>query len=314
MSVAVFGVGGAGGYFGARLARAGHDVVFIARGEHLRAIQDHGLRVETDDETFVVRPLLATDDPAAAAAAQVVLLGVKSWQVDDAARALAACLPRRSVVVPLQNGVETVARLATHLGADRVMGGLCGTISRLDGPGRVKSVGTTHFVRFGELDRRVRARTRRLRQSFLDAGVSAEIPKDIHVALWQKFLFVVPVGSVGAFAGVDIGTLRTTPALRAMLHDAMQEILRLGRAEGVALPDDAVDATLAFVEGLAPTGTSSLQRDLAAGRPSELEDWTGAVVRLGAASGVATPVHDAIYAALAPREAAARAAGGPACT
>jgi 2-dehydropantoate 2-reductase len=194
------------------------------------------------------------------------------------------------------------------------MGGLCGTISRLDGPGRVKSVGATNFIRFGELDGRLRTRTRRLRQAFRDAGVSAEIPKDIHVALWQKFLFVVPVGGVGAYAGADIGTMRTSHELRAMLEEAMGEIHALARARGIGVPDDAVTTALAFVDGLAPDGTSSLQRDLAAGRPSELDDWTGAVVRLGAASGVATPVHARIYEKLAPFEAAARAHRGSACT
>ena len=306
MSIAVLGVGGAGGYFGARLAQAGHDVVFVARGAHLAAIREHGLTLVTDGTTTVVRPKDATDDLTAAGAAKVVLLGVKSWQVAEVATALAPSLGRGSVVVPLQNGVETVERLTAALGGDRVMGGLCGTISRVDGPGRIVSVGTTNFVRFGELDGRLRARTRRLRQAFRDAGVSAEIPKDIHVALWQKFLFVVPVGGVGAFASADLGTMRARADLSTMLEGAMTEIFRLGRARGVALPDDAVASALSFVSGLAASGTSSLQRDIAAGRPSELEDWTGAVVRIGDAVGVDTPVHDRIYAKLAPMEAAAR--------
>lgn len=309
MSVAIFGVGGAGGYFGARLAHAGLDVVFIARGEHLRAIRSHGLVVETDEETFVARPRLATDDPAEAGRVSVVVLGVKSWQVEDAARAMAPMMGRDTFVVPLQNGVEAAARLSAILGADRVLGGLCGTISRLDGPGRIRSVGGTNFIRFGELDHRVRARTRRLRQSFRDAGVSAEIPRDIHVAIWQKFLFVVPVGSVGAYADADIGAMRASVELRGMIEAAMGEIFSLARARSIAIPADAVATALAFVDGLAPDGTSSLQRDIAAGRPSELDDWTGAVVRLGREAGVAVPVHETILARLAPREAAARARG-----
>jgi 2-dehydropantoate 2-reductase len=309
MSIAIFGVGGAGGYFGARLAQAGHDVVFIARGAHLAAIRERGLVVETDAGPIVARPRVATDDPAEAGVVRVVVLGVKSWQVEDAARAMRPMLGRDTFVVPLQNGVEAAARLASVLGPERVLGGLCGTISRLDGPGRVVSLGTMNFIRFGELDHRVRARTRRLRQSFRDAGISAEIPGNIDVALWQKFLFVVPVGSVGAHAAADVGTIRTSPALRGMLERAMREIHALGRARGIALPDGAVENALAFVDGLAATGTSSLQRDLAAGRPSELDDWTGAVVRLGRESGVPTPVHDAIYAELA-----SIAADRPPCT
>ena len=310
MSIAVFGVGGAGGYFGARLAQAGHDTVFIARGAHLAAIREHGLTVATDGETFIVRPRIATDDPAQAGKASVVILGVKSWQVEDAARAMHPMIGRHTFVVPLQNGVEAASRLSGVLGASRVVGAMCGTISRVDGPGRVRSVGTTNFIRFGELDGRVRARTRRLRQSFADAGVSAEIPEDIHLAIWQKFLFVVPVGGVGAFASATIGTMRTQPELRTMLTGAMAEILALGRKRGIALTDDMVTAALAFVDGLAAEGTSSLQRDLAAGVPSELEDWTGAVVRLGRESGIPTPVHDTLYAKLKPQDAAARVRHG----
>jgi 2-dehydropantoate 2-reductase len=196
------------------------------------------------------------------------------------------------------------------LGASRVVGAMCGTISRVDGPGRILSVGATNFIRFGELDGRVRARTRRLRQSFADAGISAEIPEDIHVALWQKFLFVVPMGGVGAFASATIGVMRTQPELRGMLTGAMAEIHALGRKRGIALPDDIVSAALAFLDGLPAEGTSSLQRDLAAGVPSELEDWTGAVVRLGRESGVPTPVHDTLYAKLKPQDALARAHRG----
>jgi 2-dehydropantoate 2-reductase len=310
MSIAIFGVGGAGGYFGARLAQAGHDTVFIVRGAHLAAIREHGLTVVTDGETFVARPRIATDDPAQAGKASVVILGVKSWQVEDAARAMRPMIGRDTFVVPLQNGVEAAPRLSGVLGASRVVGAMCGTISRMDGPGRIRSVGATNFIRFGELDRRVRARTRRLRQSFADAGIAAEIPEDIHVALWQKFLFVVPVGGVGAFATATIGTMRAQLALRAMLTGAMTEIHAVGRKRGIALPDDTLSLALAFLDGLPAEGTSSLQRDLAAGVPSELEDWTGAVVRLGLESGVPAPVHDTLYARLKPQDAAARARHG----
>ena len=306
MSIAIFGVGGAGGYFGARLAQAGHDVVFIARGAHLDAIRRDGLTIVTDDRSFVVRPRLATDDPPEAGPVSVVVLGVKTWQIEEAAQAMRPLLGRGTIIVPLQNGVEAAERLSRGVGSERVLGGLCGTISRLDGPGRIRSVGGTNFIRFGELDRRVRARTRRLRQAFADAGVSVEIPRDIHVALWQKFLMVVPIGSVGAYARAEVGTIRSTPALHDMLREGMREIDSVARARGIPLPGDAVDAALRFVDGLAPAATSSLQRDIAAGRRSELDDWTGAVVRLGREAGVPTPVHQAILDRLAPQETAAR--------
>jgi 2-dehydropantoate 2-reductase len=162
MRIAIHGTGGAGGYFGARLARAGHDVTFIARGEHLRAIRDDGLRVETPHGEIRVRPATATDDPGAAGTVDAVLLGVKTWQVSEAADQVAAVL-----------------------GADRVLGGLCGTCSWVTAPGRIRSIGASHFVRFGELDNSASERTERLRLAFEKAGVDVRVPRDIRKALWD---------------------------------------------------------------------------------------------------------------------------------
>lgn len=306
MRITIFGTGGAGGYFGARLARGGEEVVVIARGEHLRAIRERGLAVETPTEEILVRPELATDDPAEAGPVDAVILGVKAWQVEDAARTMAPLLGPETVVMPLQNGVEAASQLAAVLGADRVLGGLCGTLSRIAAPGRIVSVGDANFVKLGELDGRPTGRVERLRGAFERAGVQVEVPADIGAALWEKFLFVVPVGGVGAVTRAPIGVIRTLPETRRMLEAGMREVSAVGRARGVALPDGAVERWLAFVDSLAPSGTSSLQRDIAEGRPSELEAWNGAVVRLGRETGVATPVHEFLYRSLLPLELRAR--------
>ncbi|MEP6994043.1 MAG: 2-dehydropantoate 2-reductase, partial [Acidobacteriota bacterium] len=302
MRIAVFGVGGAGGHFGARLARAGQDLVFVARGAHLSAIREHGLVVETPDGEIRIRPDAATDDPAQAGEVDVVLLGVKSWQVEEAARAMHPMLRSDTVVVPLQNGVEAAGQLAAILGAPKVLGGLCATFSFLTAPGRIRSIGQVHTVAFGELDRRVSERVERLARVVEAAGIRATVPPDIHVALWQKFLFVVPFGGVGAVAGQPIGVLRSRPETREMLLDGMREIREVGQARGVSLPEGSVDEAMDFLDSLDPNGTSSLQRDIGEGKPSELEAWNGAVVRLGRAAGVPTPVHAAIYARLLPLE------------
>lgn len=305
MRVGVYGTGGVGGYFGARLAESGEDVVFIARGAHLAAIRAEGLRIALDDRELRVQPASATDDPSEAGAVDVVVLGVKTWQVEAAARAMGPMLGPRTFVVPLQNGVEAVGQLSGVLGGDRVVGGLCASFSYVVGPGRIRSLGQIHSLRFGELDRSPSERTERLRAAFERAGVRATIPPDIHVALWEKFLFVVSLGSVGADTGESSGAVRSNPSSRAMLERCMREILGLARAKGVPLADEAVPAALGFVDSLDPDGTTSLQRDLAAGRPSELEAWTGAVVRLGREAGVPTPLHDEIYERLRPMERAA---------
>jgi len=306
MRIGIYGTGGAGGHFGARLAEAGEDVVFIARGAHLEAIRAEGLRVEMDDRVIRIHPANATDDPAKAGPVDVVLLGVKTWQVEDTARVMAPMLGRETFVVPLQNGVEAAGQLSDVLGVERVLGGLCATFSYVVGPGQIRSLGQVHSVRFGELDRRQSERTQRLRDAFTRAGVRANISDDIHIALWEKFLFVVPSGGVGAVTRAPVGVTRTVPETRRMVERGMEEIQSVGRARGVDLPDDAVTRALGFLDALDTAGTMSLQRDIAEGKPSELEAWNGAVVRLGKEAGVPTPVHSFLYSALLPLERRAR--------
>lgn len=305
MRIAIFGTGGAGGYFGARLARAGEEVAFLARGAHLAAIRRDGLRVETPEGEIMARGL-ATDDPAEAGPVDVVILGVKTWQIGEAGRAMAPLLGPDTFVVPLQNGVEADGELAAILGRERVLIGMCATLSRVAAPGRIESLGALNWVRFGEPDNRRSARAERLLAAFTRAEVQAEIPADLQVALWQKFLAVVSLGAVGAVTRAPIGVTRSQPETRAMLVRAMGEIFAVGRARGVALADDQVERTLEAIDRLDPHGTASLQRDLAEGRPSELEAWSGAVVRLGRAAEVPTPVHEFAYSSMLPQERRAR--------
>jgi 2-dehydropantoate 2-reductase len=306
MRIAVFGAGGVGGYFGGCLARAGHDVVFIARGEHLKAIQTRGLRVDSQAGDFVIAPAQATDDPPSAGPVDVVILGVKAWQVPDAALALRPMLGRDAFVVPLQNGVEAPSQLAAVLGPSRVVGGLCRIMSMIAGPGHIRHVGLDPTVIIGELDRRPSARTEALRQAFERAGVKAHVAPDIHVALWEKFIMLASLSGVGAAARAPVGVLRAVAETRRLLELAMGEIAAVGRVQGVALRDDAVERSMRIIDAMPPNGTASMQRDIIDGRPSELEGQNGAVVRLGRESGVDTPVHAFLYASLLPAELRAR--------
>jgi 2-dehydropantoate 2-reductase len=306
MRIVIFGSGSVGGYFGGCLARAGVEVVFIARGEHLRALQRHGLRVDSPQGDFVVHPVRATDDATQAGPADVVILGVKTWQVADAAAAMRPLLGPETFVVPLQNGVETPGQLAAALGVDRVVGGLCRIICLLVGPGHVRHVGGTPAIAVGELDRRPSDRTERLRLTFERAGVVVKIAPDIHVALWEKFLFLAPWSGLGALARAPLGTLLRVPQTRQVLEAAMAEIAAVARARGVALDDDVVARHMRFLEATPAEATASMQRDIIAGRPSELESQSGAVVRLGREAGVPTPVHAFIYGSLLPLELRAR--------
>lgn len=300
--VAVVGAGGVGGFFGGRLAAAGHDVRFVARGAHLEALRREGLGVESPDGDFTVRPVRATDDPDEIGTADFVLLTVKTWQLEDALRSLTPLVGPDTGVVTLQNGVEAPDRVAEVVGREAVLPGVAKIIARVSGPGRIQHVGGEGSVTFGEWDNRDSDRVRRLRAALADASVKSPVAGDVWAELWAKFLFVVPFGSLGAVTDSGFGVLRSRAGTRALLTDGMREIERLAEAAGVKLPEGVVAATLDFIDAQPDRGTSSLQRDILAGLPSELEDWTGSVVRLATRYGIPAPVHGVLYEVLRLRE------------
>jgi 2-dehydropantoate 2-reductase len=304
MRIAVFGTGGAGGYFGAQLALAGEDVVFIARGDHLRAMRATGLRLETLSGETIIRTE-ATDNPAEAGNVDAVLVGVKAWQVTDAANAMRPLVGPDTVVVPLQNGVEAATEL-TAIFASNTLGGMCGTLSFIVGPGHIRSVGGQNFIKFGELDNKATERVERLRQCFAHAKVSVEVPANIVKALWDKFLMVTSFGGVGSITRAPIGVTRAIPETRRLLEQCLQEALAVAKARNVPMADTAVADTMKFYDALPANGTTSLQRDIADGKMTELEYWNGAVVRLGREVAVPTPTNQFIYDCLLPWELRAR--------
>ena len=306
MRIAVFGTGGVGGYFGGRLAQLGEDVVFIARGEHLRAIKEKGLKVDTRDGDFVIHPAAATDNVNEVGVVDLVIVGVKAWQVPDAARAIKPLVGANTVVLPLQNGVDAAAQLVATLGPDNVIGGLCRIVSFVVGPGHIRHAGFTPSVIIGELDNRRTDRIVALEQLFKRAGVEISIAADIQVALWTKFLFIASFSGIGAMANAPAGVIRTDPHWRTQMLRAMQEIYALAHARGINLPPNSIDAVTASVDGLPEDATSSMQRDIAAGKPSELESQNGAVVRMAREAGIEVPTHSTIYQTLQPLEEKAR--------
>jgi 2-dehydropantoate 2-reductase len=288
-----------GGYFGGRLAEAGEDVVFISRGDHLKAIERDGLRVESTEGDFNVQPAQASNDPAAVGPVDVILVCVKAWQVPQAAAALRPMIGAETIVVPLQNGVEAPSQLEAVLGTGHVLGGLCRIMSSVIAPGHIRHAGIDPYVAFGRLDKEQSPGAGRLRDAFLRAkGVRVEIPADIRVAMWRKFLLIAAWSGMGALTRSPIGLIRTQPETRQMLQQALQEIQAVAVAHRVALPHEAIGETLAFIDSLPAQGTASMQRDIIAGRPSELASQSGAVVRLGREAGIEVPVHTFIYQSL----------------
>jgi 2-dehydropantoate 2-reductase len=304
---AVIGVGGVGGYFGARLAEAGHEVTFVARGVHLAALRAHGLHVHSPKGDFVLNPASVTEDAATIGTVDCVILGVKAWQVLDAARSALPLLGPETFVLPLQNGVEAVEQVSSVLGTQRTLGGVAKIISFISAPGHIQHAGAEPAIVVGELDGRQTARLEGLQRAFEGArGVSLSVAPDIQLALWEKFLFITGWGGIGAVARAPIGILRAQRETRRLIESGMQEIERIARARGVDLREDIVAQALAFVDAVPADGTSSMQRDIAAGRPSELGNLSGAVVRFGAQLGVATPVSCFVHDVLLPLERRAR--------
>ena len=307
MKVAIVGAGGVGGYFGGRLAQAGEDVVFIARGEHLRAMTSKGLRVDSINGDFHVDPVLATDNPATVGEVDYILVAVKSWQLRDAIETMRPMVGKKTSIVPLLNGVEAPDQLSRVFGAGRVLGGLCSVISMLSGPGHIRHVGADPTITFGELDLRRSDRGERLKNAFSRTeGVQAKIPEDIHVSTWKKFILITPWGGLGALARAPIGVTRSLPETRALLEHAMEEIYLVAHARKVAMERESINQAMAFLDNLPYEGTASMQRDIMAGSPSELDAQNGTVVRLGKEAGVATPVNGMIYSSLLPLEMRAR--------
>jgi 2-dehydropantoate 2-reductase len=307
ISVAVVGAGAVGGYFGGRLAEAGARLSVLARGRTLEALRERGLRVESVDGSFALRPAAASDRAEELGPADYVLVGTKSWQLAEAARALAPLVGPETAVVPLLNGVEARDQLAEVLGPRAVLGGLCRILAWQEAPGVIRHSAVEPTIDFGEWEGGPSARVARLQQAF-DAcrGLRAHSHEDVQAAVWEKFLFIAPFGSVGALTRSPAGVFRSLPESRALLEGMMREVEALARARGVGIREDAVARTLGYVDALPVGATASMQRDLMEGRPSELDAQTGAIVRLGDAARVPVPISRVAYGALLPLEKRAR--------
>lgn len=304
-SIAVVGVGGIGGYFGGLLAAAGQDVRFLARGATLAALRRDGLSVASGDNVLAAPHVRASDDPHELGAVDFVLLCVKTPQLPAAVAALDPLLGADTVVITIQNGVEAPEWVADRIGRDRVLPGLVQVVATKVGPAAVRHVGGPGALGFAEWDGRTSERVLRLRAALQDAQVPSPDLGDIWAAMWGKFLLVVPIGSVGAAAGATMGELRSRAGSRNLLIAGMREIHDIATKLGVALPANAVDNAIEFMDRQPAHVTTSLQQDILAGRPSELDAWTGAVVRLADRAGTAAPIHETLYELLSLRVATA---------
>jgi 2-dehydropantoate 2-reductase len=298
MRIAVMGSGGLGGYFGARLALGGADVHFMARGSHLQALRAEGLRIVGPEPLHLPR-VQATDDAAAVGPVDLVLVCVKLWDTDAALEQIRPLVGPQTAVVSFQNGVLKDRALTAAFGAERVLGGVGYVATTIDSPGVIRQTGPMQRLLFGEFDGSRSARG----QAFLDAciagGIQAEFSPDILREIWQKYVFLVGLSGTTTTIRKTIGPIRSNPQTRAFLLDVMREVVAVGRAHGVALPEDYAEVRLKLADEVSPDMTSSMHHDLQRGNRLEVRWLSGGVVELGAAKGVATPLNRAIADILA---------------
>lgn len=304
LRIAIFGAGAVGSLLaGHLLKQQAANVAVIARGRRLAAIREQGIIVENDEGRFSTAPVLdASNDPGQIGACDAVLLTVKAWQVEDAAPLLRPLLAKGGFVVPLQNGVEAYNTLASQLNPSQLTLGLSDQFVRLTASGSVKQVGPGPFIAMGEKDHRHSNRLDRLRQVFISSGINCQISDDIQRDIWMKFLFVETMGSLGAVTRAEIGQLRSLPETRKLLRSLIAETASLALKLGVRLEENAKQHILDKIDHVPPNAVASMAHDILSGKPSELHEQTGAVVRLAEKCGAAVPIHQVIYAALVPQE------------
>ena len=301
MRIAVIGAGGVGGYFGARLAQAGHDVAFVARGAHLAAMRAHGLRVESAVGDIALSRVDATDDPASLAPVDVVMFCVKLWDVERSAAQIAPLVVRGGVVIPFQNGIDSVDILTRAVGHGRVLGGVAYIAASIRSPGVIAHVGTMARLRVGAFgDEGLAGRA----QAFVDvctaAGVNAEHAPDIQEALWEKFVFLNALSGLTCLARQPLGVIRSDADLRATFEASMRETVAVARSQRVVLPDDFIARQLRALDTLPAEMRSSMLNDLVAGHRLEAPWLCGRVAQMAASTGIAAPVNATVYAALKP--------------
>jgi 2-dehydropantoate 2-reductase len=300
MRIAVIGTGGIGGPYGAALAKAGADVTFVARGAHLAAMRENGLRIEGDRGETHIRPAQATDDIAGIGTVDFVLSCVKLWDVEQAAEQIRPIVGPRTAVIPLQNGIDAAQRMIRILGDEPVMGGMAFVTGTIVAPGVVRQTGTYQQMTFGELDGRISERGQRLRDLCEAAGFEGVLSPDIMVPVWQKFLLLVPLSGLNTLTRLPLGKWREDPDLVNLYEAALRETFAVGLAEGVRLPPDSADKTVAMMRSMPPHHTTSMGNDLLRGNRLELPWFAGKVGELGCRHGIPTPVNGFIYAALKP--------------
>ena len=305
MKIAIIGSGGVGGYFGAKLVQAGNEVTFLARGEHLKAFKNKGLTVKSILGDFHVDTFSATDKITKIGKPDLLLLGVKAWQIKEIRDDLKKIIPPESFILPLQNGVLATEELSETIDKSAILGGLCRIISKIESPGVINHFGVKPIIVFGELDKSISNRLQNLKKVFDKAEIDSKITENIESELWKKFIAICVSGLL-AITKTTYGELRELKETRKMMIDLLTEIFILSQKIGVQIESDFIDKTVTFIDTFPYDSTSSLTRDVWECRPSEIEYQNGTVVKLAEKYGVDTPINKFVYNCILPMELKAR--------
>lgn len=305
MNIAVIGAGGVGGYFGGKLAKAGNPVTFVARGEHGKAMLSTGLKVKSLQGDFFVQPVTVVEDIDGLEKPDLVLLGVKAWQVKEVAQRLRSVIHENTMVLTLQNGVLAAGEVSEVLGAKHALAGLCRIISKIESPGVINHFGVDPLIVFGEINSQMTDRVQKIHSMFENAGFKSQISTDIQADLWKKFINICVSGLL-AVTRSNYGEIREIKETRRMMFDLLTEIYTLSRKMGIIISADYVEKSMQYIDSFPYDSNSSLARDVWNGKPSELEYQNGTVVKLADQYGVEVPVNRFIYNSILPMELRAR--------
>jgi len=305
MNIVVVGAGGVGGYFGGKLAQAGFNVTFVARGNTLKAIKTNGLKVKSINGDFTVHPK-ATDKFNELNKTDLVILGVKSWQIETVAVQLKDIITKNTMVLPLQNGADNADKLRAILPQVNVLAGLCKIVSKIEAPGVIDHFAFEPEIVFGEYDNQSTKRIQKVAKLFDKAGIKNRVSDDIHIDIWKKFLFIATISGIGAMTRSVFGVIRADDELRQIMYQTANEIVAIANAKGVGLSNDDIEMVLKVVDNLNYKTTASMQRDIMEGRPSELDNFNGYIVRQGKDLHITTPANSFTYHCLLPQERKAR--------
>ena len=301
MKTVIIGAGGVGGYFGGKLTKAGYDTSFLVRSKTLEAIQSNGLQVKSILGDFHVYPT-ATDSYDIIKKADLVILSVKSWQIEGIAHKIKTLLKPDAMVLPLQNGADNANRLAEILRSDQILAGLCRIVAKIESPGIIDHFGYEPEILFGEMDNSKSERVAKIHEIFTKSGFKNNISSDIQRDIWLKFLFISSISAMGALTRSVLGVMREDVFIREKLLKTAEEVVSVGIALGVQIGNDDIKNCFKIIDAIDYNTTMSLQRDMMEAKPSELENFNGYIVRQGDKLGIDTPVNDFIYYSLRPME------------